>query len=700
MEGININKTRIILRNKFIYISLAVAFIIMLMFFPKEGKFKYEYHKGRPWLYETLISPMDFPILKTNSELLKERDEAASHIIPYYQYNTDIAETQQGELAKLHLNHDIPQRVGEILSSGLEMAYAKGIIPDRNASGGELEKYKNNYIIIQKEKRAYEELESTLYTVAKAERFLKSELMADNLGINVDSLFTAIRIKNFIVPNLKYDQQTTELIHKEAVDYISPTKGMVYTGQLIVSEGETITAEIEQLLDSYKVEYKLSLGYTGSTLQLMLGHAILILVLLSLIYVTIYFVNFEILREINKFSFILSVVTLTFLITVVVRSFDSSYLFMVPYAVFALYMMAFFQAKLVFPIYMISLIPLLVIAEYGVELYILNVFAGGVALFSFTYLSRGWLQFLNSLIIFIGIFIVHFAFRIIESGTFAGSNYTIILYIFLNALFVVAAYPLVFLLEKMFSLVSVATLRDLSDTNNTLLQELARKAPGTFQHSLQVANLAERAVMAIRGNSRLVKVGAMYHDVGKLLNPQCFIENQAPSIHYHEGLSPLESAREIIKHVENGVELAKKYKLPQIIVDYITSHHGRSQTGYFYTRYCNEGGNPEDIGEFTYHGTLPTTKEQVVVMMADAVEAASRTLKDYSGQSISNLVDGITSQRISDAQLIKADISIKEINIVKAVFKKQLQEIYHARIAYPAKKRDAKREVTVTNETE
>ncbi|MEG0891895.1 MAG: HDIG domain-containing protein [Bacteroidales bacterium] len=705
MEGINIHKTRIILRNRVVYISLAVAFVIMLVFFPKEGKFKYEYHKGRPWLYETLISPIDFPILKTQAELLKERDEAASQVVPYYKFNDDILDNQLEELVKIQLKHNMPQYVEQVLVSGLKQIYSKGVIPDRNSNNQvqakqRKSKYKTSYIIVQKGKRSYEDLEPSLYTIKKAERFLKSELLTCNPKYNVDSLFAIVQIKDIIVPNLIYDQATTDLLHKEAANYISPTKGMIYTGQLIVSEGETITAEIEQLLDSYKAEYKLSLGYTGSSLQLTFGHAILILVLLSLIYVTIYFVNFDMLREINKFSFILSVVTLTFLITVVVRSFDSSYLFMVPYAVFALYMMAFFQAKMVFPIYMISLIPLLVIAEYGVELYILNVFAGGVALFSFTYLSRGWLQFLNSLIIFIGLFIVHFAFRLIENGTFAGTNYTIILYIFLNALFVVAAYPLVFLLEKMFSLVSVATLRDLSDTNNTLLQELARKAPGTFQHSLQVANLAERAVAAIHGNSRLVKVGAMYHDVGKLNNPQCFIENQAPGIRYHEGLSPLESAKEIIQHVDNGVELAKKYKLPQIIVDYITSHHGRSQTGFFYTRYCNEGGNPANIADFTYRGTLPTTKEQVVVMMADAVEAASRSLKDYSAQSISNLVDGITSQRISDAQLIKADISIKEINVVKAVFKKHLQEVYHARIAYPTKKRDVKCEVTVTNETE
>ena len=375
-------------------------------------------------------------------------------------------------------------------------------------------------------------------------------------------------------------------------------------------------------------------------------------------------------------------------------------MYMVPYAVFALYMEAFFRNRLVFPIYMILLLPLLMISENGVELYILNAVSGGLALVSFSFLYKGWLQFLNSLIIFVGMFVIHMAFRLLGGGALASGDYTLLAMIFANAFLVVAAYPLVFLLEKIFSLVSVATLKDLSDTNNRLLQELARKAPGTFQHSLQVANLAERAVHAIRGNSRLVKVGAMYHDIGKINNPQCFIENQAPGVEYHKGLSPQESAKEIIKHVADGVEIAKKHNLPQVVINFISSHHGRSQTAYFYTQYCNNGGDPSNTEDFTYQGTLPTAKEQVVVMMADAVEAASRTLKDYSAESISKLVDGITSQRISDSQLAMADISIKEINVVKAVFKKHLQEIYHARIAYPPKKQDAKRDVLVSNETE
>ena len=696
MDIININKNKAILRKRSVYVSLALAFIVMVFFFPNEGRFKYEYHKGRPWVYETLIAPIDFPILKTEAELYAEKDEAASKVIPYYVYEEKTGAAQIEALAHLQIKYSIPPEWEMEVSQALQHVYGAGIIPDNSETATS----RTSYVMVQKNRRATEELVQKLFTVSSAISYLKNDLEINMPQYNNDSLFAAYGIASLVQPNLVFSQQNTNLLHKEAINYISPTKGMVYAGQLIVTEGETITAEIEQMLDSYKAEYELSYGYTGNLWKLKLSHAIFALVVLLMVYITIYFVNFNILRESNRFNFILLVVLMAFLVTVFARKFSPNFMYMVPYAVFALYMEAFFRNRLVFPVYMIMLLPLLVVSENGVELYILNAAAGGMALVSFSFLYKGWLQFLNSLIIFVGMIVIHMAFRLMSGEVFASGGYVTISMIFANAFLVVAAYPLVFLLEKIFSLVSVATLKDLSDTNNRLLQELARKAPGTFQHSLQVANLAERAVLAIRGNSRLVKVGAMYHDIGKINNPQCFIENQAPGVEYHKGLSPQESARDIIRHVADGVEIAKKNNLPQVVIDFITSHHGRSQTAYFYMQYCNNGGDPSNKEDFTYQGTLPTAKEQVVMMMADAVEAASRTLKDYSAESISKLVDGITSQRISDSQLAMADISIKEINVVKAVFKKHLQEIYHARIAYPPKKTDVKRNVPVSNETE
>lgn len=679
MDSLNIQKTKNILKDKSIYITMVIALVIMVLLYPSEGRFKYEYHKGRPWMYETLVAPMDFPILKSQAELLKEKNEAAELFVPYYVYNNDILLNVMQTADGLNRDSLISNKDLATLKGVLSEIYTAGIIKrDEQLVNND----KNNYIIVQKDKRAEEVPRASVYNIRQAVEKLQSkiaQIAADSITI---AGISKIKPESLIQANLIYDQQSTELVHKNATDYISPTKGIVYTGQLIVSEGEIITAYIEQVLDSYKAEYELSMGYSGSNISLVAGHALIILAILFLVFASIYTINIQILREKKRFNFIIFLILLTYIITVVVRDAGPEYLFMVPFAVFALYMMAFFPAKVVLPIYMISLLPLLIIAENGIELYILNLFAGAVTLLSFVYLYRGWLQFLNSLLLLGAMFIVFIAFRLLESGK-PVYDYIYVVYLFLNSMFIVAAYPLVFLLEKIFGLVSVSTLKDLSDTNNTLLQELARKAPGTFQHCLQVANLSERAVNAIHGNARLVKVGAMYHDIGKLVNPQCFIENQAPGIDYHKNLSPQESAQLIIKHVSDGVELAKKFKLPKIITAFITSHHGRSVTGYFYSKYCLDGGDPNNKEPFTYNGTLPTTKEQVVVMMADAVEAASRSLKDYSAESISNLVDKITAARISESQLIEADISLKEINTVKEVFKKHLKEIYHSRIEYP-----------------
>lgn len=282
--------------------------------------------------------------------------------------------------------------------------------------------------------------------------------------------------------------------------------------------------------------------------------------------------------------------------------------------------------------------------------------------------------------------LVCLAFKLGAGNLAVAFKSTNFLFLGINAILVIMLYPFVFLFEKVFGFVSYARLWDLSDTNNKLLQQLRYKAPGTFQHSLQVANLAENAAREIGGDTMLVRVGALYHDVGKMENPMCFIENQAEGVNYHAGLSPEESARAILRHVDDGLALARKNKLPDIVTDFIACHHGRSVTLYFYNVYCNNGGDPSNKEAFTYNGKLPRTKEQVVVMMADAVEAASRSLKDYSEESISALVERILASKLDDSQLAEADISIHDINVVKNSFKRYLQQIYHARIAYPKRK--------------
>ena len=669
------------LRDPKIYVALLITLAITVVFFPEEGKFKYNYQVGRPWVYETLLSPIDFPILKTDQELLAEKEEKASEVIPYFEYDNAVANVQIQRLSTLLGGDSVNSHIVSSIIESLYKMYSIGILPvmEGAPAGGT--------IVIQKDKRAQEVPVAEVYTAKKAEGYLKYDLSVSFPKYDADSIFSAYRLSEYIVPNLIYDQGLTDLFHKEAVDYISPTKGMVYAGQLIVSEGEIITTEVGQLLDSFKREYEIAYGYTESNIGIGLGHFVLCIVIVASLFGVVYFTNKDIIRRRKSFYFVLTLYSLLFVLTVLIHNFNVDYLYLIPYAVFSIYLTIFFKRRYVFPIYTVMLLPLLFQPGTGVQLYMMNLTGGIIAIVTFKYFNNGWVQFLNSLFVFIGMSLVYLGFLLSGDGTLSLFNMREVLRIAVNSLLVVAAYPIAFLFERIFSLVSHFRLMDLSDTNNRLLRELAQKAPGTFQHSLQVSNLASEAAREIGADMILTRVGALYHDIGKMNNPQCFVENTPVGFDYHKGLSPVESAQQIIRHVDDGVEIARKHKLPEVVIDFIRTHHAKTVTFYFYAQYCNAGGDPENREPFMYHGELPKTKEQVIVLMADAVEAASRSLKDYTPESISNLVDSIISKRLSDSQLVEADISIKEIEVVKRMFKERLEQVYHERIAYPTLKK-------------
>lgn len=681
-----LNKTKMeqqnFLKDPKIYLSLLIVLIITVLLYPEEGKFKYNYQKGRPWMYETLLAPIDFPILKTDQELLAEKEEKASQVIPYFNYDNAVANTQIKRLRSLQQNGSgLNEHMLYFMIESLYKIYSVGILPDMD------EVTSSGTIVVQKDKRARELPIAEVYTPEKAAKYLKYYLSVSFPTYDTDSLFTSYGISDYIVPNLIFDQNKTELFHKEAVDYISPTKGMVYAGQLIVSNGEIVTAEIEQLIDSFKKEYELTYGYSESALGLGAGHFIICLLIVASLFAVIYFTRKEVLGKRKTFYFILTLYVLLFVLTVFIRNINIEYLYIVPYAVFSIYLMMFFERRYVFPVYTVILLPLLFQGDNGVELYFMNLTGGIIAIITFKYFNKGWLQFLNSLFIFIGMSLTYIGFLFSGDGTLSMFNLREVFRIAVNSLLVIAAYPVGFIFERMFSLVSHFRLVDLSDTNNKLLRELAQKAPGTFQHSLQVSNLASEAAREIGADMILTRVGALYHDIGKMKNPQYFVENAPAGVNYHKNMSPMESAQQIIRHVDDGVDIAKKYKLPDVVIDFIRTHHARTLTFYFYAQYCNAGGDPDNKEPFMYHGELPQTKEQVIVLMADAVEAASRSLKDYTPESISALVDSIISKRLSDSQLVEADISIKEIEIVKRMFKERLEQVYHERIAYPTLKK-------------
>lgn len=659
------------------YLPLIALFMILVFLMPKSPQFSYDYRKGSPWMHETLIAQFDFPVLKTEAQLNAEREKAGSNVIPYFRLDGKVSGQNQARLSAIDLGEC--SEVRPVVAEALSVLYSKGIL---SPVTDDSEYSMSDVVFIQKDRRASKVPVTEVFTRQEAETYLKDAVSMALPECNVDSLFVAAGFADLISPDLQYDSYTTELIYDESVEYISNTQGVVRAGQIIVSEGEIVTAEIEQLLESYKAEYDLSVGYAGNRAFMWAGNILIAFSIVLVLFLALCYCNFRVFDEYNKYLYLLMIFAVAAVASSLVARHDTSLFYLVPFTLISLYLLAFFSKRVVFSVYFISLLPMLIFAPNGVELFIIYLVAGSVGMLVFGFFNKGWLQFVTALIVFAVMVIVWTAFRLVD-GISGVADYRTVLNMALCAFLSVAGYPLIYLFERMFNLVSNTKLAELSDTNNKLLRQLADKAPGTFQHSLQVMNLSDAAARSINANVLLVRAGALYHDIGKIANPQCFTENQTAGVRYHEGLTAKESAQEIIRHVSDGLAMAEKERLPQVIRDFISSHHGTSSTGYFYTKYLNDGGDPEDVSAFFYDGFKPVTKEQVILMICDSVEAASRSLKDYSPESISALVDSIVEGKAAQGQFSDADISLREINSIKDVVKSYIRQMYHSRVSYP-----------------
>lgn len=671
--------------NYRVLIPLVVLFLVLTLIFPRTAKFSYDYRKGSPWSHETLLAQFDFPILKTDEQIREEKSRSKSVVIPYYRYRQDIVDNCRKAAEGIDMGGYSYLR--PLIVASMDGIYSNGVVPDEGVKLDGHSDPSGAVLYIQKDKRAGKKPVSEVFKESEAKNRLLSDIAAKYPRINADSVLRSAGIYDFIVPNLEYDPKTTELVRSESSNQVSTTQGFVSAGQLIVSEGEIVTAEIAQMLDSYKVEYENSMGYGGPRILFWLGNAFIAFALVLLFFLMIYFLNRRLFMDHRKFWYLIFIFIIASVLALIINKFAPRCLYMVPFTLTALYLEAFFKNKVIFPICCVSFLPLLVFAENGVVLFVMFLLASIVAVFTFRFFNQGWQQFIMSGIVFVSILVTYFGFRMIDMVN--DDPYMAVLYMFIGSMLIVAGYPLIYLFERMFNLVSSSRLRELCDTNNKFLRELEHKAPGTFQHSLQVMNMCDAAARAIDANVLLVRAGALYHDIGKMKNPLCFIENESMSpkgVHYHEHLSPKESARAIIKHVSDGLELAAENRLPDVIQDFILTHHGTSNTSYFYNKYLNEGGDPNDVSDFFYKGRKPQTKEQIILMICDTLEAASRTLKDNSAATFSVFVENIVASKMKIGQFDQADISIKDLNTVKETLKAYLSQIYHERVVYPQRK--------------
>ncbi len=644
------------------FVPLIFVFFIILLVLPRSAKLSYDYRKGAPWKYETLIAPFDFPILKTEDQLLEDRRQASEVLVPYYKYLDDVADR----------NIRAAEPLG--LASVLKSIYEKGVVGDDGISGP------SEVIYILKGKRAFAQPAGEVLPLSEARAAFAEAALEVCPGENVADL---------VVPNLRYDKQLTEQLNTNAAESVSPTSGYVSAGQYIVKQDEIVTAEIDQIITSYLKEYNSSMGATSSPFLFWLGNGIIALLLVVFLFFAIRLVNPTVFSDNGKYLYLTLIFTVFTVLSIVFPRLHPDYLFVIPFVLCALLLEAFFDDRLVVMTYAISLLPLLFYAEGGRGVFTIFLSGGVISMITFKHFNKGWRQFLNAIITFSVLFAVFLGFKFTD---LSGGNLLRTAWMLLFSAFLcVAGYPLSYLFEKIFNLVSVYRLNELCDTSSPILRELEQKAPGTFQHSLQVMNMADAVAGAIGANVQLVRAGALYHDIGKMLNPMCFVENESMlstdgTLRYHEDLSPQQSARDIIKHITDGDELAQKHRLPSVIRAFILSHHGTTVVEYFYDRFLKAGGSPAEIGEFTYPGVKPVTREQTILMLCDSIEAASRSLKDYSPESFDSFVERIVEGKMEQGQFSDAEISVKDLGIVKSTLKNYLAQMYHGRIAYPKRK--------------
>lgn len=658
-------------------IPLVVSFAVLMVLVPRTAKWGYDYSKGQAWRYETLVAQFDFPLLKTTEQIAKEKADLSSTVIPYYKMSTEVVGESFRKIEGMSFA-DVPGLKSSLVRH-LSDIYNKGIIPEIQDNV--------ELIYVQKGKRAEKVPVSEVYLLPQARIALLHEVSTDCPEVNVDSIIRSKSIYDLLAVNLVYDEQITALVHSQTQSMVSTTSGFVNAGTIIVNNGELITAEVAQMLDSYKAEYEQSYGYDKPLAAIWLGNALLVLGILICLYFAIYFSNAMIFKDYNRYLYVVVVFTLIASVELILIKFAPQWIFIFPFSVAALYLQAFFRTRVIYPVYIATLLPLLLFAENGAAVFMIYLVSGVITLYVFKHFSKGAKQFIAASINFVCTAVLFSAFVI--TGVINVDYLPTLGLICIGSILQVALHPFVYLLERSFNLVSSTRLQELSDTSNELLRQLEQKAPGTFQHSLQVMNLASAAARAINADEILIKAGALYHDIGKIKNPLCFVENESltsTDAKYHADITPLQSAQDIIKHVTDGVELAQAHKLPSVITDFIRTHHGTTCVSFFYDKYLKEGGDPELKKEFLYPGPTPTTKEQVILMLSDSIEAASRTLRDYSQESISALVDRIFAYKIEDGQLEQADITLKEIDTIKIVMQTYLGQMYHERIKYPKRK--------------
>jgi len=672
-----------------------VTALIIVFLYPHQQKFKYEFLKGKPWQHEDLIAPFDFPIYKTQARMEKEQESIRNSQLLYFHKNSSVGKNKVEEFKAnfsekwFAITSGMKDSVSSRFNQNKQFYFERGLAFLKNTySKGIIEQHPSiqdkspdfEVAVLENNQARLKPLKD-LYST----QTVFNQLQVDSLNLTdlEKELLTELLV-DYISMDIKYDETTNEYIVEQELDKISPTLGMVQKGEKVVAKGELMDDKKYQLVSSMKKEYESQIGESSERVWILVGQFILVALSLFSFGLFLFLFRPEIISSINRLTFLLLLILLFVIASKVVILSEVIHLYLIPFCILPLIIRTFFDTRLALFTFVICIILVGFMAANPFEFIVVQIIAVMITLFSIRNLQKRAHFFFVALLVFMLYSLVYFALELIQESSVDKVDWRFFLWFLGSGLFVLFTYPLIYIFEKVFGLLSDVSLMELADTNSKLLRKLNEKAPGTFQHSVQVANLAEEAIRLIGGNALLVRTGALYHDIGKMNMPNYFIENQNADYNPHDEISAEESASIIRDHVIHGIEMARRSKLPDILIDFIRTHHGTTTIQFFWRKHQEEQSESDsDQHLFQYPGPIPYSKETAVLMMADSVEAASRSLNQYDGEKIEALVDGIISNQMKEAQFVNADITFRDISQVKKVFKKKLKSIYHVRMAYP-----------------
>ncbi|MQP11642.1 HDIG domain-containing protein [Prevotella copri] len=665
------------LATKTVLVCITVAIIVW--FLPRNEGRMYRYDVGKPWMYGSVIAKFDFPIYKTDEAIKHEQDSLLKHFQPYYSLNPLIEKKQVERFLHDYEQgiNGLPKEYVGIVARQMQEIYQMGIINTNEYNN--IFKDSTSMIRFVSGKNAKSLKVSSFYsTIAAYEHIFANEKLAAQRAI-----LSRCNLNNYIEANIVYDKEKSDAEKNDLLSSIPLASGMVMSGQKIIDRGEIVNDYTCRVLNSFDKEMKRRSSTQDEIMTTFIGQILFVLILVMMFtsYLTLFRKDYF--EKPRSLTMLYTMITLFPILVSMMMKHNFFSVYIIPFAMAAIFVRVFMDSRTAFITHVTMILICAAAVKYQYEFIIVQLASGLVAIYSLRELSKRSQIFITAILVTISSCIVYLALQLMQDNQMFNIDPSMYTYFIINGIFLLLSYPMMYLIEKMFGFISNVTLFELSNTNKGLLRNLSEIAPGTFQHSITVGNLAAEIANRIHANSLLVRTGALYHDIGKMTNPVFFTENQA-GVNPHDQLSDLESAQIIISHVTEGLKLAEKFNLPGIIKDFISTHHGTGLTKYFYINYCNEHPDEQvDKEMFQYPGPNPFTREQAILMMADTVEAASRSLNEYTEESISTLTNKLIDSQVADGFFRECPITFRDIALAKSVLIERLKSIYHTRISYP-----------------